>query len=78
MEGNIWSDLAGPLGGAIAIGFAAGSAATWGFMERVVYRERMKSVETRVSALEDKAAKYDNLMEGLAAAQLAKLEHKDA
>ena len=75
---NFWSMLFGPYGGASAIGFGAGCAATWGFMERVVYRERVKQLEARISSLESKAIEYDKLMKGLAAAQLAKLEHGNA
>lgn len=78
MEGEFTSQLLGPLGGAVAIGFGAGSVATWGFMERVVYRERVKGLEERISRLESKEVEYDRLMKGLAAAQLAKLEHANA
>ena len=66
--------LHGEQAGIAAISFALGCAATWGFMERVVYRERVKRLEDRIRVLEDKAQEYDDLMKGLASAQLSKLE----
>lgn len=73
--------LIGPVGGAVAIGFGAGCAATFGFMERVVYKARVDGMKReidmlneKVAVLEEKAKKYDDFMEGLAKGQLAKLE----
>ncbi len=62
--------LLGPQGGLLAFGAFVGG----GLYHRFLMPPQVKALEQRITALEEKAKKYDALMEELADAQLSKLE----
>lgn len=85
---DFWAMALGPMGGLFAVGVALGAGLMFLGQEKYVFRARVLSLQkvhtaeisalkAQVALLEEKSKKYDELMEGLANSQLAKLDEDE-